>query len=111
MISITSCEHPCNKHGVSNTQNWIFRGLITALHKPDLPGPRSRKKSVVVILRTSIDGDNGCGLVELMVIMHGEYTRIKPASRNIQMPLHTLYVTARTRPDPDFIVDILKKTG
>ena len=92
-------------------QNWIFLGLVTARHHPDLPGPRSRKKSVIVILWTSIDGDSGFGLVELMVIMHGDYTRIKPASRNIQMPLHTLYVTARTRPDPDFIVDILRKTG
>ena len=66
---------------------------------------------MVVILWTSIDRDNGCGLVELMVIMHSDYTRIKLASRNIQMPPHTLYVTARTRPDPDFIVDILRKTG
>jgi hypothetical protein len=92
-------------------QNWIFLGLVTARHHPDLPGPRSRKKSVIVILRTRIAGDNGCGLVELMGIMHGDYTRIKPASRNIQMPLHTLYVTAGTRPDPDFIVDILRKIG
>ena len=85
--------------------------FVTALHHPDLSRPRSRKKSVIVILWTSIDGDNGFGLVELMVIIHGDYTRIKPASRNIQMPLHTLYVTAGTRPDPDFIVDILRKTG
>ena len=66
---------------------------------------------MIVILRTSIAGDNGCGLVELMGIIHGDYTRIKPASRNIQIPPNTLYVTARTRPDPDFIVDILRKTG
>ena len=46
-----------------------------------------------------------------MGIMHGDYTRIKSASRKIKMPPHTLYVTARTRPDPDFIVDILRKTG
>ena len=91
-------------------QNWIFLGHVTARHHPDLPGLRSRKKSVIVMRRTSIAGDTGCGLVELMGSMHGDYTRIKLASRNIQMPLHTLYVTARTRLDPDFIVDILRKT-
>ena len=62
---------------------------------------------MLVIRRTSIAEETGCGLVKFMGIIRGDYERIKTASRNIEMPPNMLYVTARTRPDPDFIVDIL----